>query len=149
MFHRQTLHLLTEGTAVGSSTTGSNQAWTTGRKPACFDTLADWRYWMEACIGTHEIPCTTCTPAFKSRMCAMKRCQRPETIFVVSPNTGDLIGYTSAHRDYGRMLRGDVGAMLKAGTWPEWNTMWRDRIRRALVNASRPSRYDMQKWLMK
>lgn len=120
--------------------------WSRSRKPACFDTLADWHYWLEAGIGKSS-PCASCTPQYKERMCAVKRCQRPEVVFVVIPNSGDLVGITSDHRDYSRYIKGDMGTALRVYPWPENTKPWRARIRVALSYACRPAQYEMKRWL--
>lgn len=78
--------------------------WNLATVPSCFPSEADWIEWSAARSGACS-PCEDCASAYKRRMLAAGRCDRPETIFVVDED-GEEIGLSADDPRFARLLMG-------------------------------------------
>lgn len=92
-------------------------------RPRCFDSDQQWNDWREVAAGVSG-PCADCTPEYRDRMLAERRCSRPEVVFMREAG-GDVFGLTVSDRRYARVLMGlavtnaePIGRTIKRT--PEW-----------------------------
>lgn len=81
----------------------SGAAWSASAAPRCFPSERDWIEWMDARSGAHS-PCEDCSSAYKRRMLAAGRCERPEAVFVQTED-GE-VGISADDPRFARLLMG-------------------------------------------
>jgi len=76
-----------------------------GNKPACFESPQQYHDWKVLALRSFDKtsrrvgPCVDCTPEFKGKMRAAKRCENPEIRF-------DWVRVKIDSKEYGEELRG-------------------------------------------
>ena len=110
----------------------SGAAWSASAVPRCFPSERDWVEWMDARSksGAHS-PCEDCSSAYKRRMLAAGRCERPDAVFVQTE--GGEVGISADDPRFARLLMGlkIAGAELLRPLDPTPTFLWLlDRIRR-------------------
>ena len=84
--------------------------------PACFDSSSQWEEWKQHARQTNLNPacyCNDCTPQYQKSMVNAKRCDHPETFFVISQTTVDgekmseLVGLPDWHEQIGKVAHED------------------------------------------
>lgn len=83
----------------------SKSRWTEHEKPRCFDSMEDWREWLEVRSGAWS-PCQDCTPSYRATMRDALRCDRPEVIFIEDRATREVEGVTVDDPRFARLLAG-------------------------------------------
>lgn len=123
--------------------------WTSNRPPKCFDRVDEWRAWSSSGKDGAGVrsPCADCNPAHRDRMHAIKRCERPETLFVVDPMTGEVLGISSDESRYAALVRGKVGQDLQVWPWLERSRDWKRRLMAARRYASSAAKVAIESWL--
>lgn len=81
----------------------SGQQWNAATVPRCFASESDWLEWISALERAHS-PCEDCSSAYKARMLAAGRCERPETVFV-DTEEGE-VGISADDPRFARLLAG-------------------------------------------
>ena len=110
----------------------SSRTWNVASVPRCFPSEQDWIEWLDARSrsGAHS-PCEDCSSAYKRRMLAAGRCERPEAVFVQTE--GGEVGISADDPRFARLLMGlkIAGAELLRPLDPTPTFLWLlDRIRR-------------------
>lgn len=114
--------------------------WRLSVVPKCFESAGQWRNWA-ASIDGMSAPCADCCPAYRERMHAEGRCERPETLFYVSPTSGEVVGVTAEVSEYAAILAGEMAGRLPTWPWPSQSSPdWILRLRRAHGYACRQTR---------
>lgn len=122
------------------------QRWSPARMPACYSDPVAWRMWCADRRGL-KAPCTDCTPEHRDRMHAQGRCERPETLFVVDTQSGDLVGITADSDEYADLLLGKLRRRLPVWPWCDDSAEWRARIGEASERAHKATRRAIVVWM--
>lgn len=94
-------------------------------------------------------PCEDCSPAYKAKMLAEGRCDRPETLFFTNSATFEMSGVCADDPGFARVLKGQsLGRHIEpVGQVLEVNIGWAGLLRQIRRRASREVKLAIDIWL--
>lgn len=116
--------------------------------PRCFSSAEEWLDWCAVRAGACS-PCGDCTPEYRGQMLEQGRCDRPEVVFAMDVETGEVEGLPAEDPRFSLVLRGlPLGRSVQIISHPiEQTEKWRQMLEAIEARAHKETQRAIQIWL--